>query len=50
MGIQTPTIGLMTIPYCMENNGSLDPSAYHIFKLNQTGSFQPFVLADDPYV
>ncbi len=25
MGPINPTIGLMTIPYYMENNGSLDP-------------------------
>ena len=28
MGIETPTIGLMTIPHYMETNRSLDPIAH----------------------
>ena len=28
MGIFNPTIGLMTIPYYMEKNGSLDPGTF----------------------
>ncbi len=36
MGIKTPTIGLMTIPY-YGNNGSLDPSIYeHLPSLKLT--------------